>query len=442
MATQLESARTGRITDEMRRVAEREEVDAEFIRAGIVDGTIVIAGRASGVDGANRAGANGANTVSAGGANPVGIGKGLATKVNASIGTSSDIIDLELEREKARVAQQAGADTLMELSTAGDLDGIRREIIATVDLPVGCVPLYQAGAEAAALHGSSLDMTEDMLFEIIERQAADGIGFMAIHCGINRITVDVLGRQGGRNGGLVSRGGSFMIAWMKKNLRENPLFAQFDRLLDIMQEYDVVLSLGNGMRAGATADATDRAQIQELIVNAELADRARDAGVQVMLEGPGHIPIDQIEANVVLQKSMSHGKPFYMLGPITTDIAPGYDHITAAIGSAWAAAYGTDFICYVTPAEHLGLPFPEDVREGVMAARIAAHVGDMIKLGRRRADFEMSEARRTLDWHRQFELALDPEKARAIRSLRPTGDPDGCSMCGDQCALKVGEICT
>ncbi|MHB9112111.1 MAG: phosphomethylpyrimidine synthase ThiC [Thermoleophilia bacterium] len=429
MSTILESARAGRVTREMEIVAEKEGLaakeglTAEEVRRGIVDGTIVIAA------------GNGRQEVA------TGIGKGLRTKVNASIGTSSDLVDLEMELEKARVAESSGADTIMELSTAGDLDEIRQAVMAEVTLPVGCVPLYQASSEARTRFGSSSQMTDELLFEVIEKQAKDGIGFMAIHCGVNRLSVETLQKQGGRDGGLVSRGGAFMISWMTANGRENPLFEQFDRLLEILHKYDVVLSLGNGMRAGAVSDATDRAQIQELLVNTELAERARDAGVQAMLEGPGHIPIDQIEANVVLQKSLSQGKPFYMLGPITTDIAPGYDHITAAIGSAWAAAYGTDFICYVTPSEHLGLPFADDVRDGVMAARIAAHVGDMVKLGRRDRDLQMGIARRDLDWEKQYALCLDPERARSIRGMRPGGDGDGCSMCGDQCALHVSAGC-
>ncbi len=421
METQLERARAGIITTEMEKVAAEEGLSPEQIRQGMVDGSIVI------ISGNGRA------------ETATGIGRGLRTKVNASIGTSSDLIDIEMELEKAAVATDTGADTLMELSTAGDLDDVRRRVLAAVPVPVGNVPLYQASAEAAASLGSNLKMTEDLLFELVERQSADGIGFMAIHCGINRLTLSVLKSQGGRNGGLVSRGGAFMSAWMQATGSENPLYEQFDRLIEILHQYDVVLSLGNGMRAGAVSDATDKAQIQELIINCELADRARDAGVQAMLEGPGHIPIDEIKANVTLEKKMSGGKPFYMLGPITTDVAPGYDHITAAIGSAWAAAYGTDFICYVTPAEHLGLPYPDDVRQGVMSARIAAHVGDMIKLGRRQDDYEMGKARRDLDWEKQFALALDPEEARSVRDTRPGSGSEGCSMCGDQCALKVGE---
>lgn len=422
METLLEAARAGRVTDEMRLVAEKEGIGAGQVMGGVADGTLVIV---SGHGRHNLA---------------TGIGKGLRAKVNASIGTSSDIIDLDMELEKTRVAEECGADTLMELSTAGDLDGIRRAVLDASSLPVGSVPLYQAFSESAVRLGKPVDLTEEMLFEIIERQARDGIGFMAIHCGVNRLTVEMLRSQGGRSGGLVSRGGAFMVAWMTHNESENPLYGQFDRLLEIMRRYDVVLSFGNGMRAGAIADATDRAQIQELIINADLADRARTAGVQALLEGPGHIPIDEIETNVLLQKRLSSGKPFYMLGPITTDIAPGYDHITSAIGAAWAVAHGTDFICYVTPSEHLGLPYPEDVRTGVMAARVAAHVGDMVRLGRRQRDYDMGEARRRLDWKRHYKLAIDPEHARAIRDARPGGSHAGCSMCGDKCALKVAGI--
>lgn len=418
MRTELEQAQAGTITDRVRQVAEDEGVPAGQLLEAVGDGGAVVAG-------------------GHGRGYGIGIGRGLRTKVNASIGTSSDIDDLELELEKARVARDAGADTLMELSTAGDLDHIRRSVLAEVSMPVGNVPLYQASAEAANRHGSPYAMDDDLLFGLIERQARDGIGFMAIHCGVNRTTMRVLKDQGGRDGGVVSRGGAFMMGWMTRNGRENPLYEQFDRLVAILREYDVVLSLGNGMRAGAIADSTDKAQIQELIINAELADRARRAGVQAILEGPGHIPIDEIEANVILLKRLSGGKPFYMLGPITTDIAPGYDHITAAIGSAWAAAYGTDFICYVTPSEHLGLPYPDDVKQGVMAARIAAHVGDMVRLGRRDQDLAMGNARRDLDWEKQYALALDPERARAIRDERPGSDHEECSMCGEQCALKV-----
>lgn len=422
MESILEAARAGREHEAVVAAAKREGVPVETIGAGVADGSIIV------IAGRGRA------------AGAVAIGRGLRTKVNASIGTSSDIIDLDMELEKARVAEAAGADTLMELSTAGDLDGIRRQVLAESSLPVGNVPLYQAFNEAIDRHKTPVALGEEHLFEVIERQAADGIGFMAVHSGVNMQTLSTLRDQGGRSGGLVSRGGAFMVAWMTHNEQENPLYARFDRLMEILRRHDVVLSLGNGMRAGAIADATDQAQIQELLVNCQLADRAREAGVQALLEGPGHIPIDEIEANVVLQKRLSRGKPFYMLGPITTDIAPGYDHITAAVGSAWAAAYGTDFICYVTPSEHLGLPYPEDVRAGVMAARIAAHIGDMVKLGDRSRDLKMGEARRRLDWEEHYRLAIDPEGARTIREARPGSSKRGCSMCGDHCALKLAGI--
>lgn len=415
--TLLERAKAGEITPEMREVAEAEGLDPETIRREMVSGRVVVLKSHKG--------------------QALGIGHGLRTKVNASIGTSSDIVRPEMEVEKARVAEAAGADTLMELSTGGDLDLIRRRVLEATSLPVGSVPLYQAATEAIRDRGRLSAMTADDIFEAIEKHAADGIRFMAIHTGINRVVVERLKRQGYRRGGLVSRGGSFLTAWMEHHHRENPLYEQFDRLLDILHRHDVVLSFGNGLRAGAIADSTDRAQIQELILNAELAEVAREHGVQAIVEGPGHIPIDEIEANVRLEKRLTRELPFYMLGPITTDIAPGYDHITAAIGAAISSASGADFICYVTPAEHLALPSPEDVREGVMAARVAAHVGDMIKLGRRDRDLAMANARRKLDWEGQFALALDPRRAREIRDTRSPAEEDTCTMCGDVCALRT-----
>ncbi|MDI9633694.1 MAG: phosphomethylpyrimidine synthase ThiC [Methanolinea sp.] len=414
----IDDARAGRITEEMRIVARQEGVTEDFVRRGIAGGHIVI---------------------------PVspyrdvkicGIGEGLRTKVNASIGTSTDIVDVEMEVEKARQAERAGADTLMELSTGGDFVEIRRRVIEATSLSVGSVPLYQAFIEAARKYGAVVHMREDDLFRITAEQARMGTNFMAIHTGINWETVKRLRNQG-RHGGLVSRGGAFMTAWMLHNQKENPLYAEFDYLLEIMKEHEVTLSMGNGMRAGAVHDATDRAQIQELIINSELADKAHAEGVQVIIEGPGHIPIDEIQANVVLQKRLSNRKPFYMLGPLVTDIAPGYDDRVAAIGAALSSAYGADFICYVTPSEHLALPTPEEVYEGVISARIAAHVGDMIKLKKRDADLEMGHARRDLDWERQFQIALNPERARRIREERMPADADACTMCGDYCALKI-----
>ncbi len=367
----------------------------------------------------------------------MGIGKGLRTKVNASIGTSSDIVDVEMEVEKARIAERAGADTLMELSTGGDFPEIRRRVVDATSLSVGSVPLYQAFIEAIRKYGSGVDMPQDDLFRVTEEQARLGTNFMTIHTGINSICIERLRRQGGRFGGVCSRGGAFMIGWMLHNGRENPLYQDFDYLLEILKEHEVTLSLGNGLRAGAVHDSTDRAQIQELIINAELADRAYAAGVQTIVEGPGHIPIDEIEANVKVMKRMTNERPFYMLGPLVTDIAPGYDHIVAAVGASLSSAYGADFICYVTPAEHLALPNLEDVREGVVTARIAAHIGDMIKNNDRDRDLEMGRARRDMLWQKQFQLAIDPETARQVRKDRAPSDDRVCTMCGDYCALKI-----
>ncbi|HIE31485.1 MAG TPA: phosphomethylpyrimidine synthase ThiC [Methanosarcinales archaeon] len=416
----VRDAQNGDVTEEMKTVARMEGVDPEFVRRGIASGKVVI---------------------------PIspyretmacGIGKGMRTKVNASVGTSSDIVDIDLEVRKAQVAERAGADSLMELSTGGDLVEVRKRVIAATKLSVGSVPLYQAFIEAIEKNGAVVHMDPDDLFRITAEQAKLGTNFMAIHTGINLLTVDRLKKQG-RYGGLCSRGGAFMTAWMLHNEKENPLYSEFDYLLEIMLEHEVTLSMGNGMRAGAVHDATDRAQIQELIMNSELSDRAHEAGVQVIVEGPGHVPINEIETNVTLMKRLSTEKPFYMLGPLTTDIAPGYDHIVTAIGGAISSACGADFLCYVTPAEHLALPNEEDVYEGVMAARIAAHVGDMIKYGDRARDWDldMARARRELDWGRQYEIAIDPEHAQEIRNSRLPEDKEACTMCGDYCALKI-----
>ncbi|NMB77796.1 MAG: phosphomethylpyrimidine synthase ThiC [Methanomicrobiales archaeon] len=412
-------AKKGIVTEEMKIVAAYEGVTEDFVRRGVAGGHITI---------------------------PVspyrkvkicGIGEGLRTKVNASIGTSSDIVNIPEEIEKAKQAERAGADTLMELSTGGDFLEIRRQVIANTSLSVGCVPLYQAFIEAARKYGAVIHMKEDDLFRITAEQAKLGSNFMAIHTGINWETVKRLKNQG-RHGGLVSRGGAFMTAWMLHNEKENPLYTEFDYLLEIMKEHEVTLSFGNGMRAGAVHDATDRAQLQELLINAELADKAHNENVQVIVEGPGHIPIDEIEANVKVMKRVTNNKPFYMLGPLVTDIAPGYDDRVAAIGAAISSSCGADFICYVTPAEHLALPTPEEVYEGVMSSRIAAHAGDMIKLKKTRdLDLEMGHARRDLDWSRQFAVAMNPSRAQSIRNERMPADSDACTMCGDYCALKI-----
>jgi len=418
--TQIELAREGILTSQMETVAREENISADFIRRMVAEGKIVIPW----------------NHIRK--PKVVGIGKGLRTKVNASIGTSSDIVDYGAEIRKAKVAQEAGADTLMELSVGGDLDRVRREVIAAVDLPVGNVPLYQAFCEAGRKYGDPNKLDEEMLFDLIEQQCADGMAFMAVHCGINRCTIERLQRQGYRYGGLVSKGGVGMVAWMLANNRENPLYEKFDRVVEILKRYDTVLSLGNGLRAGAIHDSSDRAQIQELLFNCELAEIGREMGCQMLVEGPGHVPMDEIEGNIQLQKRMSGDAPYYMLGPIPTDIAPGFDHITAAIGAAQSSRYGADLICYITPAEHLALPNEEDVRQGVKAARIAAYIGDMSKYpekGRER-DREMSKARRDLNWEKQFDLALFPEDARAIRACRMPEDEQTCTMCGDFCASR------
>lgn len=417
--TQLERALKGETTKEIRAVSEAEEIDAKVVLERVAMGKIIIP--------ANR------NRKQ----NIVGIGKGLRTKVNASIGTSTDIADVAMEVKKAQIAQQYGADTLMDLSVGGNIAATRKAVMDSISLPIGTVPLYEAFAIAIEKYGAAVNMPAELLFEITEKQCAEGVAFMAIHCGINRKTVEMLRKQHYRYGGLVSKGGSYMVAWMEHNNQENPLYEHFDRVVEILKRHDTVLSLGNGFRAGAIHDACDRVQIQELIINCELAEIGRETGCQTMVEGPGHIPINEIEANIIMEKKMSGESPFYMLGPITTDIAPGYDHITAAIGAALSSSYGADFICYVTPSEHLGLPYPEDVREGVIASRIAAHIGDMIKLGKTDKDRLMSKARRDMKWDAQFALAIDPERARQIKEKRGNGSDHSCTMCGKFCANDI-----
>ncbi len=418
MANIIEEASKGNITPEVEEVAKKENLKADYIRDMIAQGKIIVP-----------LNTNRKSTL-------VGIGKGLATKINASIGTSSDIVDIDAEVKKARVAEECGADTLMELSVGGDLDLIRREVLAAVKLPVGNVPLYQAFCEAARKYKDPNKLSEEMLFDLIEKQCADGISFMAIHCGINLYTIERLKKQGYRYGGLVSKGGTSMVAWMLANNKENPLYEKFDRVASILKKYDVVLSLGNGLRAGAIHDSFDRAQVQELILNCELAEIGRKLGCQMMVEGPGHVPLDEIEANIILQKRMSNDAPYYMLGPLATDVTPGYDHISSAIGAANSARYGADLICYITPAEHLALPNEEDVRMGVKAAKIAAYIGDMNKYKDtcRGRDKEMSKARRDSNWDKQFEWALFEEDARAIRKSREPQDKRTCTMCGEFCA--------
>jgi phosphomethylpyrimidine synthase len=420
--TQLEFARAGKITSEMEKVAGYEGLSPEFIRSGISQGTIVIP-----------ANVNHKNLI------PRGIGKGLSTKVNANIGTSSDYGNLDTELQKLKVAIESKADSVMDLSTGGDIPAIRRAILAACPLPLGTVPIYQAGIDAVAKKGAMIKMTADSLFEAIEEHVRDGVDFITVHCGITRSAIAHLKEQK-RVMDVVSRGGAFLIGWMLYHDQENPLYEQYDRLLEIAREYDVTLSLGDGMRPGCTADATDRSQIQELITLGELVQRARSAGVQAMVEGPGHVPLDQIETNIRLQKSLCREAPFYVLGPLVTDIAAGYDHITSAIGGAIAAAAGADFLCYVTPAEHLTLPDPEDVKSGVMASRIAAHAADIVKgiKGAREWDLQMSKARKRLDWEEQARLSIDPELSRKVHK-KHSSSGKACSMCGDFCAMALVE---
>ncbi len=420
--TQLELAREGIVTPQMRLVAQYEGLEAEFIRQGVANGTIVIPANIKHV-----------NLV------PCGIGQGLKTKVNANIGTSSDFGDIDTELEKLRVAIDSGADTVMDLSTGGDVPAIRRTIIASSSVPIGTVPIYQAGIEVMDRHSAIVKMTVDDLFGVIEEHAKEGVDFITVHCGVTQSAIARL-KQQGRVTDVVSRGGAFLIGWMLHNECENPLYEHYDRLLEIAKEFDVTLSLGDGMRPGCLADATDRAQVEELLIAGELVQRAQQAGVQVMVEGPGHLPLNQIETNVHLQKSICKGAPFYVLGPLVTDVAAGYDHITGAIGGAIAAAAGADYLCYVTPVEHLSLPDPDDVKEGVIASRIAAHAADIVK-GVKDAgqwDMKMSVARKKLDWEEQAKLSLDPERSRRVHSKHTTTGA-ACSMCGEFCAMALME---
>ncbi len=422
--TQIASARRGIATKPLRAAARAERVSVESLMASVAAGRTVLP-------------FNPAHAPSRAGA----IGAGLRTKVNVNIGTSRDFPDAADELRKAAVALEYGADALMDLSTGGDLRRTRRRILARVPIPLGTVPIYEAAVKAIERRGSIVDMTEDDMFEAVENQAREGVDFATVHCGLTAHAIERLRRQG-RVADVVSRGGAFHLAWMLHTGRENPFYEHFDRLLEIARARDVTLSLGDGLRPGSILDATDRPQIDELMTLGELVQRAWDAGVQVMVEGPGHVPLDQVEMNIRLQKRLCREAPFYVLGPLVTDIAPGYDHIVSAIGGALAAAAGADFLCYVTPAEHLGLPSVDDVREGLMASRIAAHAADIVKgvPGARDRDLRLSRARKALDWDGQKGLALDPRKFDQVRKRRRTRTR-ACSMCGDFCAMKiVGEF--
>ncbi len=419
--TQIDAAREGTITDAMQAVAEAEGLAPSAVRDAVATGHIAIPHNTR-----RRA------------TRVLAIGRGLRVKVNANLGTSPDYADADTELEKLRAAVDAGADAVMDLSTGGDLRAIRQRVMEASDVSVGSVPIYEAASRAARAHHNVAKMTADDMLAAVRRHAEDGVDFVTVHCGVTRAIVESAALER-RVCGIVSRGGTFLAHWIRTHGEENPLLKRFDELIDLCREFDVTLSLGDGLRPGAIADAMDACQVEELLVLAELARRAVDAGVQVMLEGPGHVPLDQVEAQVQLQKHVTGGLPFYVLGPIVTDVAPGYDHITSAIGGAVAAKAGADFLCYVTPTEHLGLPRPEDVRAGVMAARIAAHAGDVAR-GRPDAlawDGRLSAARARRDWETQLAECLDPEGAAALRDARKPEHADTCSMCGDYCVFKV-----
>lgn len=418
--TQILEARKGNVTPEMEAVARAEGVSVESILTGIANGTIVITRN------------NRHMSIT-----PLGIGKGLRTKVNANIGTSKDRMSIDDEIEKLKIAVANGADAVMDLSTGGPIIEIRREILKQSTVAIGTVPIYQAAVETVSQGKSIVQMDPEVLFRVIEEQAEEGVDFVTVHCGVTLSSIERLKRQG-RIMDVVSRGGAFHLEWCIVNGLENPLYTQYDRLIEICKKYDMTLSLGDGMRPGCLADATDRAQIEELITLGELRDQAHEAGVQVMIEGPGHVPINQVETNIKIQKELCKGAPFYVLGPLVTDVAPGYDHITSAIGGAIAGAAGADFLCYVTPSEHLRLPDLEDVREGVITSRIAAHAADIAKgvKGALDWDSEMARRRKALDWKGQIELSINPERARKLRESSLPKESDVCSMCGDFCSMK------
>jgi phosphomethylpyrimidine synthase len=419
MSTQIQKAKEGIITPEMHEVAYNEQVNADWLRNEIKLGRIVIP--------KNK---NHNFPVS-------GIGKGLATKINANIGTSEKHCNFNEEIDKMKVAIKHGADAIMDLSTGGNLHNILQEIISESSVMIGTVPIYSVATQLLSEGKKIAELNPEDLFSEIEIQAQMGVDFMTLHCGVTKSSLSFLDNDK-RVCGIVSRGGALLKRWMVDNNRENPLYEQYDRILEICQKYDVTISLGDGLRPGAGADATDRGQIAELLILGELVDRAREKGVQVMVEGPGHMPLDQIETNMKLMKRICHDAPFYVLGPLVTDSAPGYDHIVGAIGGTVAAIHGADFLCYVTPAEHLCLPNISDVKEGVMASKIAAHSADIVKNtnGSRQRDCVISKARRELDWDTIFANALDPELAKKRKMESESSDEDHCTMCGNLCAVK------
>lgn len=418
--TEREKALSGIITDRMKQAAGIEKVEPEFIKKGIAEGSIAVTG----------------NELRRG-VPPMACGSGLAVKVNANLGTSPRMADIKQEQKKLEAAVAAGADSVMDLSVGGDIRAVRRMIISKSPVAVGTVPVYQAAADIMKTGRPVTEMKDDDFFLAVEEHVEDGVDFITVHCGVTQRSLSRL-KEKPRVMGIVSRGGSLIQEWMEATGRENPYYEQFDRLLEIARLRDVVLSLGDGLRPGCQADATDAAQVEELSILGDLTLRSWAAGVQVMIEGPGHIPLNQVEINVRLQKSLCHGAPFYVLGPLVTDIAPGYDHISSAIGGAVAAMAGADFLCYVTPAEHLRLPVPEDVFEGVMASRLAAHAADIARgiPGALERDLAMSRCRRKLDWSGQMKHALDPGLIRNLHSRGVIEEGEGCTMCGDFCPFR------
>jgi phosphomethylpyrimidine synthase len=420
--TRIELAKKGIVTDEIKEVALSEGISPERLAADIAEGLTVIPRNI------NR------NIKS------IGIGKGLRTKVNANIGTSKDKVSFDDEMEKLDILVKYGADAVMDLSTGGPIKDLRRLLLSKSPISVGTVPIYETAVIAAENYGRISKMTTDDLFRIIENHAEEGVDFVTVHCGLTRKAIERL-KDEGRVLDIVSRGGSFLLEWMVYNDKENPLYEHYDRLLEIAKRYDVTLSLGDGLRPGCLEDATDRSQIEELLTIGELRDRALESGVQAIIEGPGHVPLNQVEMNIKIQKEICKGAPFYVLGPLVTDIAMGYDHIAAAIGGAIAGAAGADFLCYVTPAEHIRLPNIEDVKEGLIASKIAAHAADIAKgiPGAIELDRKMARCRKNLDWNGQIELSFDPEKVRQWRSETPPTEQEVCSMCGEFCAIRTVE---
>ena len=415
--TQMDAAKQGIVTEEMKKVAAKENIAVEELVKLIAKGQVIIP-------------ANKNHKC----LEPNGIGDRLRTKINVNLGTSRDCVDLDMEMEKVNAAVKLGAEAIMDLSSFGDTQKFRRKLTAECPATIGTVPIYDA---VVYYHKALKDITTQEWLDIVKMHAEDGVDFMTIHCGINKATAKRF-RDNKRLMNIVSRGGSIIYAWMEMTGNENPFYEHYDEILDICREYDVTMSLGDACRPGCLEDASDISQIEELITLGELTRRAWEKDVQVMIEGPGHMPINQIQANMEIQKTICKGAPFYVLGPLVTDIAPGYDHITAAIGGAMAATYGASFLCYVTPAEHLRLPDLDDVKEGIIASRIAAHAADIAKgvPGAIDWDHKMDVARKKLDWEEMFELSIDPDKARRYRESSKPEKEDTCSMCGNFCAVK------